>query len=134
MKALYLLHIPLLVLFPALAVAAEGKPLDHGLDPLGGGLTQLILGLVLILALIAGAAWLLRRFLPLRGGDGAIKILGGLALGARERLVLVQVEEARLLLGIAPGRVQTLHVLAGPAAKQSFAKTLATAEEGVRHA
>ena len=130
MKALYLLHIPPLVLFPALAVAAEGKLLDHSLDPLGGGLTQLILGLVLILALIIGAAWLLRRFLPLQGGDGTIKIIGGLAVGARERLVLVQVEETRLLLGIAPGRVQTLHVLTSPAVKQSFAKTLAIAEGG----
>jgi flagellar protein FliO/FliZ len=110
-------------------MAAEGKPFEHGLASFGGELAQMVLGLLLILVLIAGAAWLLRRFLPLRGGEGAIKVLGGLALGARERLVLVQVEEVRLLLGIAPGQVQTLHVLAGPDTKKSLAKILAMAEE-----
>ncbi|MDX1656357.1 MAG: flagellar biosynthetic protein FliO, partial [Candidatus Competibacteraceae bacterium] len=72
----------------------------------GGGLLQMVLGLVLVLGFILGAAWLVRRFTPLRGGDGAIRLRGGLSLGTRERLVLVEVEGVRLLVGVSPGRLQ----------------------------
>lgn len=87
-------------------------------DPLGAGsLLQLVLGLGLVLALIGGAAWASRRFgrLPLGPGNG-LRVLGAVAVGARERVVLVEVGEAQLLLGVAPGRVQALHVLAKPLA------------------
>ena len=40
-----------------------------------------------------------------------IQVLGGVSLGPRERAVLISVQGQRLLLGVAPGRVQTLHVL-----------------------
>lgn len=81
----------------------------------GGGLLQMVFGLAAVLALIVALAWAVRRFgrvQPLPAG--ALRVLGGLSLGARERLVLVKVGEAQLLLGVAPGRVQTLHVLAEP--------------------
>lgn len=85
-------------------------------DPLGGaGLAQLFLGLMLVLALIAVSAWLLRRFNRLHGAvGGGLKVIGGLSMGTRERLVLVQVGDTQLLIGVAPGRVQTLHVLEQP--------------------
>ncbi len=70
------------------------------------------LGLAFILILIFGAAWLAKRFggLP-AGGKGMVKVLGGASLGTRERVVVVQVDDTRLVLGVAPGRVQALHVL-----------------------
>ena len=40
-----------------------------------------------------------------------MRIQGGVSLGAREKAVLLSVEGKRLLVGIAPGRVQTLLVL-----------------------
>ncbi len=87
--------------------AAEQVPM--GLS--GAGVAQMLLGLVLVLGLILGAAWLLRRLAPQRGmGGEVIRLRGGLALGARERLVLVEVDKVRLLVGVAPGRVQTLYV------------------------
>jgi flagellar protein FliO/FliZ len=70
----------------------------------------MLLGLVVVLGLMAGAVWLLRRYSPLQRGDGALKIVGGLALGTRERLVLVETEGVRLLLGVMPGQVKKLHV------------------------
>ena len=45
---------------------------------------------------------------------GGLRILGGLSMGARERVVLLQVGDTQLLVGVAPGRVQTLHVLEQP--------------------
>jgi flagellar protein FliO/FliZ len=70
------------------------------------------MGLVVVVALILGLAWVLKKYgrLPVNN-QVDMKILGGLSLGTRERAVLVQVEGRRLLLGVAPGRVATLHVL-----------------------
>jgi len=81
----------------------------------GPGPGQMVLGLVMVLALIFALAWAVRRFGRVQSlPTGALRVLGGLSLGTRERLVLVKVGNAQLLLGVAPGRVQTLHVLAEP--------------------
>lgn len=101
-----------LSVMPTMVCAAETASISPGFNAVagGGGLTQMVFGLLVILALIAGVAWLMRRYMPLRGGEGAIKVVGGLALGSRERMVLVEVGGVRVLVGVAPGRLQTLHV------------------------
>jgi flagellar protein FliO/FliZ len=80
------------------------------------GLLQALLGLLIVLAFIAALAWLFRR-LPLGQGmaGGVVRVVGGVALGTRERLVLVEVGETWLLLGVAPGQVNTLHTMPRPA-------------------
>jgi flagellar protein FliO/FliZ len=90
---------------------------------------QAVGGLVLVIAFILLLAWLVRRFtnLPM-AGKGAIRVLGGVALGSRERAVLLAVGGTHLLIGVAPGRVQTLHVLdpaAAEAVDHGFAGKLA---------
>ncbi len=81
-------------------------------EPLAAGsLLQLFLGLVLVLALIVASAWLLRRLGRFQSAaGGSLRVLGGLSMGTRERVVLIQAGDTQLLLGVAPGRVQTLHV------------------------
>ncbi|GAO37486.1 flagellar biosynthetic protein FliO [Sulfuricella sp. T08] len=80
-----------------------------------GGMLQVLLGLGLVLAAVAGSAWLLRRFSPGQiGAGGAIRVIGGVALGPKERLVLVEIGETWLVLGVAPGQVNSLHTLAKP--------------------
>ena len=104
------------------ALAAEGTaPKAPALEPLsGGGMFQLALGLFAVIALIVGLAWLMRRMGGITGGQGgALRVLGGLSMGTRERVVLIQVGETQLLLGVAPGRVQTLHVLDRPVQPQT---------------
>lgn len=81
----------------------------------GTGVIQVTLGLFVVLLIIGAAAWFTRRFGHLQStAGGAMRIIGGLHLGTRERLVVVQVGDEQLLLGVAPGRVSTLHVLANP--------------------
>ncbi|MBU1690222.1 MAG: flagellar biosynthetic protein FliO [Gammaproteobacteria bacterium] len=80
-----------------------------------GGMLQVLLGLGLVLLAVAGSAWLLRRFSPGQiGAGGAVKVIGGVALGPKERLVLVEIGETWLVLGVAPGQVNTLHTLVKP--------------------
>jgi flagellar protein FliO/FliZ len=80
-----------------------------------GSLTQVTLSLLLVLGVVFAAAWLTRR---LRGfgrfGNGALQVVTEIVVGAKERVVLVQVGKQQLLLGVAPGRVNTLHVLDEP--------------------
>lgn len=119
--------------------AEEGKaaPAARALaEPVSSGqYAQVFLGLVLILLLIGGLAWVMRRVgnLPF-SGSGAIRMQAGLSLGQRERVVLIQVGKTQLLLGVAPGRVQTLHVFDQPVELDSqsgsgerFAEKLAAA-------
>ena len=83
--------------------------------PGAGSLVQVTLSLVLVLAAVFAAAWLVRRLKTFgRFGSGPIEIVADVSLGTKERAVLVQVGGKQLLLGVAPGRVTTLHVLEEP--------------------
>jgi len=83
-----------------------------------GYLAQLIVGLMFVLLCIVVLAWLAKRFNRLQSSaDGSLQILGGISMGARERVVLVQVGATQLLLGVAPGRINMLHQLEQPLEK-----------------
>ena len=77
----------------------------------GGGLFEVTLALLAIVALIAGLAWLMKR---MRGfsvaGHDRIQILSERALGPKERCVLVRVGTTEIFIGVAAGSVNTLHV------------------------
>jgi flagellar protein FliO/FliZ len=80
-----------------------------------GSLTQLTLSLVAIVALIFAISWVLKR-LRLAGprGSGAIAVLDELALGPRDRIVLVRVGDAQVLVGVSAGNMVPLTPLAAP--------------------
>lgn len=78
-------------------------------------LFQVLFGLGLVLAAIAGTAWLLRKFAPGQvAASGALRVVGGVAVGPKERVVLVDVGDTRLVLGVAPGHISTLHEMPRP--------------------
>jgi flagellar protein FliO/FliZ len=49
-----------------------------------------------------------------RASTDALGVISTLPLGQKERAVLVRVGKQQILLGVAPGRVTTLHVLSEP--------------------
>jgi len=76
---------------------------------------QILTYLVLVILIIVGIAWMLRRFGRINSAvNGDLKVLAGLSVGQRERIVLVQAGSVQLLLGVAPGHVQTLHIMDRP--------------------
>jgi flagellar protein FliO/FliZ len=82
-----------------------------------GSLGQVTLALGLVLAVIFGAAWTLRRMRGFGKSTGAaLNVIADLPLGQKERAVLIRCGSTQLLLGVAPGRVNTLHVLTEPVA------------------
>ncbi len=76
-------------------------------------LLQVSGALIAIIALILAAAWLVKRlgFAPKRTGVNGLKISASASLGARERVVVVDVEDARLVLGVTAGQINLLHKL-----------------------
>ena len=108
---------------PVLSQAAAPEPLAPSQA------LQVIAGLALVLGLIAAAAWLARRLQAYRlPGRGHIRIVEGLAIGAREKLLLVEVGDKRVLLGLSPGRIQALHTFPAASLPASFEHTLAAVE------
>lgn len=83
--------------------------------PQSPGLGGAFLALLLVLGLIVGLGWLLKR-LPgsgFRQAEG-LRVVASINLGAKERAAVVQVGGEQLLLGIGAGGVRTLHVLPQP--------------------
>ncbi len=116
---------------PLLATAADtASPVAVAPD-MAGAAVRTVLSLLAVVVLILSAGWLMRR---VQAGDGlnrrAVRVLEGVSVGARERVVLVEVGTTQLLLGVAPGQVRTLHVLgqrierAEPPAAPRFADIL----------
>ncbi|MFR0688389.1 flagellar biosynthetic protein FliO [Enterobacterales bacterium AE_CKDN230030158-1A_HGKHYDSX7] len=98
---------------PAIVHASSTPSLITG--SAGAQLMQLLLGLVLVVGLIFLLAWLVRRVQQVvPRGNQAIRLISSQALGPRDRLVLVQVGEEQVLLGLTPGRITPLHVMRQP--------------------
>ncbi|AKA25897.1 flagellar biosynthetic protein FliO [Pseudomonas chlororaphis] len=110
----------LFLAWPLWAVAAEPAAATAaptiGSGGVAGQLAQLVLGLLLVVGLIFFLAWLLRRVQQAgpAGKGQVIELLGSRALGPRDRLVLVQVGNEQILLGLTPGTITPLHVLKEP--------------------
>lgn len=80
-----------------------------------GSAWQAVFGLALVLAAIAAAAWALRRFTQrVSASGGAMRTVSVLAVGPRERVVLVECGDAWIVVGVAPGRVSPLHSMQRP--------------------
>jgi len=95
-------------LVPAGSVAAPTAAEPVGLSTLG----QVFGALALVLVLIFGLAIAVQRMKLGRGASGKhLRIVDALALGTRVRLLLVDVAGERVLLGLAGGRIERLHVL-----------------------
>ncbi len=91
---------------------------------------NMTMGLIVVLVLIFGLAWVLKKYGRLPSSNLAdMKILGGLSLGTREKALLIEVENTRLLIGVTPGQIQTLHVLGAADNKTPFDETLQQARQ-----
>lgn len=98
------------------AVAAAPSPSSAPSPSLApsalGSMLQTTLALLFVLALLAGLAWLLKRYGPrAAGGNANVRLVGSLGLGGRERILVVEVADQWIVVGAAPGRVNALATL-----------------------
>ena len=92
---------------------------------------QMFGGLLVVLAIILSITWLLKRFSLLPATPSStLKVVSATAVGQRERVVVVEIQDTWLVLGVAPGRVNKLHSLSKPAgAPEKMSEPPATESE-----
>lgn len=96
--------------------AADGSAAALPASSTFGTLAQVVFGLAVVMGAIALTAWLARRYMPaVRGVGGLVKVVGGVMVGPKERVVVVEVGETWLVLGVTAQQVNALHTLPRPA-------------------
>ena len=134
MQAKILIAAPLLLIVEVARAAPGEASARLAESPLStANLIETAVGLAIVLAVMLGLAWLVKRYVHLPGiGKGQVQVLGGVSLGAREKAVLLTVQGKRVLVGVAPGQVRTLMVLdeEDEQTDQAFAEQLAEASKG----
>lgn len=100
------------------------------------GVASMFFSLGLVIALIFALAYVVRRMQNLRGiRRGSLQLIGGLAVGSKERVVLVQLGDQQYLLGVAPGSVNLLQRIEAsdiPAAPQAETMPMSAFAERLR--
>ncbi|MFN3715141.1 MAG: flagellar biosynthetic protein FliO [Thiobacillus sp.] len=96
----------LLMVLPVLAHGADAGP------SAAGSLLQVFVGLVAVLGLIAATAWMAKRMGVARSGSSALlNVVGSASVGARERVVVLEIGDNWLVVGVGPGNVNALATL-----------------------
>ncbi len=99
----------LIAMTEASAQVTQGATAVAPVTELGASLWQLFLGLAIVLALVIGSLWVLKKLVSQRGESaGLLRVVAGTAVGTRERVVIVEVGSTWLVLGVAPGHVSAL--------------------------
>lgn len=97
----------------AIAVTTDNVALIEG----GGVITassilQILLSLMLVIFLIIVASWLYKKYGNITSPlNDKFKVVSGLSLGPKEKIVLIQVGDEQILVGISPGMIRNIHTL-----------------------
>lgn len=74
-----------------------------------GGVLKMVIGLAVVLAVMALITWVLKRMVPGVGNkQSVIRIVGGVSVGSRERVVVLEVGGRWIVVGVAAGQVSSL--------------------------
>lgn len=74
-----------------------------------GSLGQTLLALVVVIGTVFALAWLARRTgLPGRGATSLLQTVSSLSVGARERVVIVEIDDTWLVLGVTAQNIALL--------------------------
>lgn len=101
--------------------AYAGDPVPDRVEPVSvADLFQVVLGLAFVLVVFAVLVYAFRRMTGGQpAGKGHLRVIDGLHIGSRERLLLVQIGDKQILLSVCPGNIQRLHILNKPVSGES---------------
>ena len=96
-----------LVSLPALAETASVPGVSTA------NFVQGLIGLVFVIALLIFAAWMMKRLgsAAAFGNTAGMRIVSGLAVGPRERILLLEVGETWVIVGVTAGQMRTLNTM-----------------------
>lgn len=85
---------------------------------------KVVISLIFVIAFIPACLWLMKRFqfAQMKLGQSDIKIVNVQSLGAKEKLMLVEVEGERLLIGVTAHSIS--HLRSFPSKAESFASMM----------
>ncbi|MFC1750698.1 flagellar biosynthetic protein FliO [Pseudomonadota bacterium] len=73
---------------------------------------KMVVGLIVVLIFIFIIAWLAKNYMGFSpSSNSALKPIAGVSVGQKERVVLLQVSDRQVLVGVSPGSVNMLYVL-----------------------
>lgn len=106
----------ILLLITVLQAGAADQEAAAATVPVGSSDVLSVLGgLLSVIAAIFLVGYLYSRMKgPRIGGDSVINIVASQGLGPKERIVLVEIADTQLLVGMTATQVQTLHVFDEP--------------------
>lgn len=93
-----------LLALPCSVLATEAA----GISPTGGVL-KMVLGLAIVLAVMALITWIIKRMMPgAANKQSIVRVVGGVSVGSRERVVVLEVAGRWIVIGVAPGKISRL--------------------------
>lgn len=118
----------LLALFALMTVPAVAQEAVPAVSPsslfTGDYLLQVIGSFVVVILLLVGVLVLLRRFNGVSSQmSGNMRVVSSVGVGQRERVVLLQVGEEQILVGVGPGNVRKIHAFDEPVVESSASTT-----------
>lgn len=109
----YLKTIGYLLLFNFISLQAgaqEGASAPPSVSDFGT-ILSISLSLFVVLALIFGLAYIMRRFTVTSSGNNQMKVVASMMAGAKERILVLQVGDEQHLIGITPQQISHLSTL-----------------------
>ena len=98
--------------FLLLAVPATSAAADAAAISPTTGLLQILLGLIAVLALMGVTAWLFKKMGPVNTGNKiSVKVVGGVSVGNRERIMVVEVADQWIVVGVTANQINTLSTM-----------------------
>ena len=74
-----------------------------------GDVVQSMLALLVVLGALMAIVWFLKRMgLARTGGVGVARVVGGVSVGNRERVLVIEIADQWVVVGVGPGRVNAL--------------------------
>lgn len=108
-KSLYFLGLGMPLTSYAANTATQVTPLSTG------SVLSVIFGLLVVLALLLGTAWLVRRLQCFQGiTPGILQPIAQQQLGIKERVMLLRIDQENILIACSHNGIRTLHTWQGP--------------------
>lgn len=90
------------------------------------GMFKMVSGLAIVLIIMAAVTWLIKRVLPNMANNqqSIARVISSVSVGSRERVVVVQVADRWIVVGVAPGQVNGIANL--DAGSQEYLESIPT--------
>ncbi|WP_188008887.1 flagellar biosynthetic protein FliO [Grimontia hollisae] len=111
-----------------IAIGLMFSPAAYAAAPDGQDLATTLGALVLVIGVIFGLAWVLKRMqVPsLMGAKAGLKVVSQLPLGQKERVVVLDVNGEQVLVGVTPQQITLLKTLNNPIEESEPAKSFSS--------